>query len=150
MIASVSTLFAPQVPHGLLPTVRLHTMIPITLWITGFLCLLNIALALFYRKRQFREVITYYAAFAIELAIWIFALLLQLNVVGAPFHLPPGLQVSLGEIGSALAIGIGLAPATYWHRVNFSELPKRIADDARVFKDGEATVRVKGPGEWVN
>ena len=121
---------------------RLDLLISLTLWISLFLCLLNIGLAIFFRKRRLREVVSYYVACVFELAIFVFALLLHLNLITkVPYNLPPGLP-----------IGIGLFPAAYWHRINVSELPKRIADDAKVIKerDGGVHVRSNTPGEWMN
>jgi hypothetical protein len=133
--------------------VNIATVTAITLWTTGFLCLLNVGFAMFYRDRKKQELISYLAACAIELAVFVFALLFQLRVIAhVPYHLPPGLPVNRAEIGAALAFGIGLFPVGYWHRINVSDLPKRIADDAQVIKDRDGGVHVrKGiPGEWMN
>ncbi len=132
---------------------RLDLLISITLWISLFLFLLNIGLAIFFRKRRLREVVSYYVACVFELAIFVFALLLHLNLITkVPYNLPPGLPFDRAQIGAALTIGIGLFPAAYWHRINVSELPKRIADDAKVIKerDGGVRVRSNAPGEWMN
>jgi hypothetical protein len=132
---------------------RLDLLISLTLWISLFLCLLNIGLAIFFRKRRLREVVSYYVACVFELAIFVFALLLHLNLITkVPYNLPPGLPFDRAQIGAALTIGIGLFPAAYWHRINVSELPKRIADDAKVIKerDGGVRVRSNAPGEWMN
>lgn len=132
---------------------RLDLLISITLWISLFLCLLNIGLAIFFRKRRLREVVSYYVACVFELAIFVFALLLHLNLITkVPYNLPPGLPFDRAQIGAALTIGIGLFPAAYWHRINVSDLPKRIADDAKVIKerDGGVRVRSNAPGEWMN
>jgi hypothetical protein len=133
--------------------VNIAIITTITLWITGFLCLLNVGFAIFYRDRKKQELISYLAACTIELAMFVFALLFQLKViVHVPYHLPPGLPVNRAEIGAALAFGIGLFPVAYWHRINVSDLPKRIADDAQVIKnrDGGVHVRKGVPGEWMN
>lgn len=132
---------------------RLDLLISLTLWISLFLCLLNIGLAIFFRKRRLREVVSYYVACVFELAIFVFALLLHLNLITkVPYNLPPGLPFDRAQIGAALTIGIGLFPAAYWHRINVSDLPKRIADDAKVIKerDGGVRVRSNAPGEWMN
>lgn len=132
---------------------RLDLLISITLWISLFLCLLNIGLAIVFRKRRLREMISYYIACTFELAIFVFALLLHLNLITkVPYNLPPGLPFDRAQIGAALTIGIGLFPAAYWHRINISELPKRIADDAKVIKERDGGVRVRSdaPGEWMN
>lgn len=134
-------------------SIKLTDMIVITLYITGFLCLLNIALALYFRQQRRGEVLSYYGAFGIELVIFVFALLLHLGVVtSVPYHLPPGLQFNRAEIGAAIAIGLGLFPAAYWHRASWSELNARMAQDAKVLKerDGGVRIRKNAPGEWMN
>jgi hypothetical protein len=127
-------------------------IVTITLWATGFLCILNVALAIVYRRRLKREVISYYAVCIIELAIFVFVLLFQLKVITqVPYHLPPGLPIDRTQIGAALAIGIGLFPAAYWHRTNISDLPRRIAQDAKTMnKQKQVYVRKSEPGEWMN
>src|SRR5215472_11587391 len=106
----------------------------ISLWITGFLCLLNVALAIFYRTRNKQEVLSYYASCLLELVAFVFALLFCLGMITQsqiPYPLPPGLSVNRAEIAVALAIGVGLFPAALWHGINLSELPKRIAADGK-------------------
>ncbi|MBO0780691.1 MAG: hypothetical protein J2P37_17860 [Ktedonobacteraceae bacterium] len=121
-----------------------------TVWVTGFLCLLNILLAVIYRKKQRQERFSYWVACGFELAVFVFALLYSLGVIQhVPYPLPPGLSFNRAEIGAALAIGIGLFPAAYWHRVNLSDLPARIAHDGKVMKARKAGVHVP-PGEWMN
>jgi hypothetical protein len=136
------------------PLVDQQLLIVLTLVLTGFLCLLNIGLAVFYRNRRFLEVASYYVACAIELVIFIFAFLLQLHVVThVPFPLPPGLPVNRAMIGAALALGIGSFPAAYWHHISVSDLPKRLAEDAQSMKkhsDGGVRIRSNAPGEWMN
>jgi len=126
----------------------------ITLWITGFLCLLNIALALFFHKRHKKEVISYYAVCVVEMAIFAFAVLFYFGVITRsqiPYPLPPKLPVNRAEIAAALAIGIGLFPAAYWHSINLSELPGRIAEDGKMLRNREGGIRInRGPGEWMN
>ena len=132
---------------------RLGVVIALTLWISGFLCVLNIGLAIFYRLRTKREVFSYYAVCLLELAIFVFALLIRLEVITrVPYHLPPGLSINRAEIGAALAIGIGLFPAAFWHRTNVSDLPARLAEDAKVMQDRDGGVRIRKstPGEWMN
>ncbi|GCE17859.1 hypothetical protein [Dictyobacter kobayashii] len=128
--------------------------IPVVLWVTGFLCVLNVALAIFYRRNKRAEVVSYYAAFAFELVLFVAALLVLLHVISQSFfRLPAGLPINQGEIGIALAIGLGLFPAAYWHRINISELPKRITEDGKNMKNNQANVRVRDrsiPGEWMN
>ncbi len=132
----------------------LGNMITATLWITGFLCLLNIGLAILYRGRQAKEIVSYYAVFAFELVIFVFALLLHTGVITrVPFPLPPNLPINRAEIGAALAIGIGLFPATFWHRTSFSDIGTRMAKDAKVMKDRDGGVKIgrkSAPGEWMN
>jgi hypothetical protein len=125
----------------------------ITLWMTGFLCLLNVALAVLYRARNRKEVISYYAACFFELAIFVFALLFFLGTITQsqiPYPLPPGLPINRAEMAAALAVGIGLFPAALWHRINLAELPKRIAADGKTMKQSAAGVRIKQPEEWMN
>ena len=132
----------------------LDNMIVATLWITGFLCLLNIGLAILYRGRQAKEMLSYYAVFAFELVIFVFALLLHMGIIThIPFPLPPNLPINRAEIGAALAIGIGLFPATFWHRTSFSDIGTRMAEDAKVMKDRDGGVKIgrkSAPGEWMN
>lgn len=126
-------------------------VVSLTLWITGFLCLLNIGLAIIFRKKRSREILSYCMACAFELAVFAFALILHLGLITkVPYHLPPGLPFNRAEIGAAIALGLGLLPAAYWHRSPISELPARIAEDAKVMKDRNGGVRIKAPGEWIN
>ncbi|GAC1356581.1 MAG: hypothetical protein NVS2B12_07670 [Ktedonobacteraceae bacterium] len=136
---------------GLPATTRL--VVPIALWLAGFLCLLNIALAIIFRKNPLLEVVSYFAAGGVELLIFVLALLVSLGVISKlPFYLPPSLPINQAEIAAALAIGIGLFPAAYWHRINVSELPKRIAEDGKTMKTHQESVHVRSgkPGEWMN
>jgi hypothetical protein len=138
---------------GLGGTVSPKQVMAITLWITGFLCLLNIALAVLFRGRNKKEVISYYTVCFFELAVFIFALLFYLGVITQsqiPYPLPPGLSINRAEIAAALAIGIGLFPAALWHSINLSELPSRIAEDGKVMKQSSAGVSIKKPDEWMN
>jgi hypothetical protein len=126
-----------------------------TLWITGFLCLLNVTLAILFRTRKKQEVISYYAACIFELAVFVFALLFYVDVVTRsqiPYPLPPKLPVSRAEIMAALAIGLGLFPVAFWHWIDLAELPKRIAEDGKTMKQQTVSVRVKSdnPENWVN
>jgi len=128
-------------------------IVVLTLWVSGFLGLLNIALAIFFRKKQKREVLSYYAACGIEIAIFVFLLLVYLGIIShVPYRFPQGLPFGRAQIGAALAIGVGLFPAAYWHRINVSDLPGRIAQDAKVIKEREGGVHVRKsrPGEWMN
>jgi amino acid transporter len=126
----------------------------ITLWIAGFLCLLNIALAFSFRKRHKKEVISYYAVCVIEMAIFAFALLFYFGAITRsqiPYPLPPNLPINRAEIAAALAIGIGLFPAAYWHSINLSELPSRIAEDGKTLRNRAGGIHInKAPGEWMN
>ena len=132
---------------------RLDLLISITLWISLFLCLLNIGLAIVFRKRRLREVASYYVACAFELAIFVFALLLHLNLITkVPYNLPPVLPFDRAQIGAALTIGFGLFPAAYWHRTTMGQLRTRMAQDAKVMKERDGGVHIKSnaPGEWMN
>ncbi|MBV8823088.1 MAG: hypothetical protein JO123_09890 [Ktedonobacteraceae bacterium] len=137
-------------------TFKLVDIVSITLWVTAFLCILNIGLALLFRKKQMREVLSYYIACGVELVIFIAVLLLQTRVIlRIPYLLSPGLDLSHAETIAAIALAIGLFPVAYWHRSPFSELPARIAKDAKAMKEEKASVRVhahagKPPDEWVN
>ncbi len=134
--------------------VDLRAVMILTLWIAGFLCLLNIALAVFYRKRQRKEVVSYFVACGIELLVFVFALLFTLGVITRtqiPYPLPTTAPINRAEILAALAIGLGLFPAAYWHRINLAELPNRIAEDGKNMKNRDGGVHVnKTPGEWLN
>ena len=148
---SLTAPFAVSAGSGL--SSRLVLIVSITLWIAGFLCLLNIGLTVMFRRRSQKEVLSYFASFVVELAIFVIALLFYLGVLTTvPFHLPLGLPINLPEAAAALAIGIGLFPAGYWHRVNLSDLPERIAQDGKSMKAQGPGIRVnKGtPGEWMN
>ena len=127
--------------------------ISLTLIITGLLCILNIAFAIVYRKRRTAELLSYIAATLIELGLFVFTLLLRLGILThIPFHLPPHLPFNRAEIGTAIAIGVGLFPAAYWHRTSISQVRERMAKDAQVLKerDGGVHIRSNAPGEWMN
>ena len=152
MIAITTVQLSMALIQAALPaTTRL--VVPIALWLAGFLCLLNIALAIFFRKNPPIEIVSYILVVGIELVIFVLALLANIGVLSKlPFYLPPSLPINQAEIVAALAIGIGLFPAAYWHRINVSELPKRIAEDGKTMKDREESVHVRTgkPGEWMN
>jgi len=152
---SMLALFAQQSQSSVNKTfLTFGNMITATLWITGFLCLLNIGLAILYRGRQTKEIASYYAAFTFELIIFVFALLLHIgSITHVPFPLPPGLPFNRAEIGATIAVGIGLFPATFWHRTSFSEVGVRMAEDAKTMKDRDGGVKIgpkHTPGEWMN
>src|SRR5438067_3786091 len=87
-------------------------MIFLTLFLAGFLCLLNIALDIVFRKKRTGELLAYSIACLFELAVFAFALVLHLGIVTkVPYHLPPGLPFNRAEIGATIAIAIGLFPA---------------------------------------
>ena len=127
--------------------------ISLTLIITGLLCILNIAFALVYRKRRRAELLSYIAAALIESGLFVFTLLLRLGILThIPYHLPPHLPFNRAEIGTAIATGLGLFPAAYWHRTSISQVRERMAKDAQVLKerDGGVHIRSNAPGEWMN
>lgn len=130
-----------------------HTLVTLTLWITGFLILLNVTCAILFRRRRPLELIFYVAAATLELGIFVLALLFHLSVLThLPYHLPPGLPFDLAEIGAAIAVGIGLFPVSFWHRTSASQLRARIAKDTQDMQQHQGTVRVRShaPGEWMN
>ena len=127
--------------------------ISLTLIFTGLLCVLNIAFAIAYRKRRTAELLSYIAATLIELGLFVFTLLLRIGILThIPYHLPPHLPFNRAEIGTAIAIGVGLFPAAYWHRTSISQVRERMAKDAQVLKerDGGVHIRSNAPGEWMN
>lgn len=126
---------------------------PVTFGVTIFLCLLNIAFAFVFRKRGKREVWSYITVSIIELAFFCFVLFLHLdNLHSIPLRLPPHLPVTRTEIGAALAVGIGLFPAAYWHRTSAAQIRAKMAQDAKLIKEQDGGVRVRNhaPGEWLN
>ena len=128
-------------------------LISLTLVITGFLCILNIAFAIIFRKRHLTEVFSYTAAGMLESGFFVFTLFLRLGILThIPYHLPPHLAFNRAEIGAAISIGVGLFPAAYWHRTSISQVRERMAKDAQVLKerDGGVHVRSDVPGEWMN
>lgn len=130
-----------------------NTLITVVLFVTAFLFLLNIALAIVSRKRRTIVLLSFGAASLIELAIFVFVLLLRIGVLThVPLTLPSGLPFNRSEIGGTLALAIGLFPAAYWQRMSMSQLRQRMADDAKVIKNREGGVRIRSnaPGEWLN
>jgi hypothetical protein len=130
-----------------------HALVAVTLWITGFLFLLNVVCAVLFRSSRPAEILSYAVGAFIELGIFIFALLLQIGVLTRiPYHLPPGLPFNRAEIGAAIAVGIGLFPVAYWHRSSAAHLRQRIAKDTQDMQNHRASVRVRSntPGEWMN
>jgi hypothetical protein len=127
--------------------------ISLTLIFTGLLCILNITFAIVYRKRRTAELLSYIAAIVIEAGLFVFTLLLRLGILThIPYHLPPHLPFNRAEIGTVIAIGVGLFPAAYWHRTSISQVRERMAKDAQVLKerDGGVHIRSNAPGEWMN
>lgn len=129
------------------------TLFWITLGLTGFLCILNAALAYVFRKRQKRELLSYIAVGSIELIAFAAALFLRLGGIHhIPYRFPASVPFTRSEIGAALAIGVGLFPAAYWHRTSPTQLRSRMAADAKMMREREAGVQVRqhAPGEWMN
>ena len=127
--------------------------ISLTLVITGFLCILNVVFAIVFRKRRLTEILSYIAASLLESGFFVFTLFLRLGILThIPYHLPPHLPFNRAEIGAAIAIGVGLFPAAYWHRTSISKVRERMAKDAQVLKerDGGVHIRSNAPGEWMN
>jgi len=106
-----------------------------------------------FRKRSRLEILSYVCVGFLEIAIFAFALALRLGILhGVPLPLPRHLPFNRAEIGAALAVGIGLFPAAYWHRTSAAQIRVRMAQDAKVIKeqDGGVHVRSHAPGEWLN
>jgi hypothetical protein len=128
-------------------------LISLTLVITSFLCILNVAFAIVFRKRHRTEILSYIAASLLELGFFVFTLFLRLGILThIPYHLPPHLPFNRAEIGAAISIGVGLFPAAYWHRTSISQVRERMAKDAQVLKERDGGVHIRGnaPGEWMN
>ncbi|HKF36350.1 MAG TPA: hypothetical protein VKB35_05565 [Ktedonobacteraceae bacterium] len=99
------------------------------------------------------EILSYTAAGLFELIFFVFVLLLRLGILThIPYHLPPSLPFTRTEFGAAIALGIGLFPAAYWHRTSVSQVRQRMSHDAQVLKQRESGVHVRNsaPGEWLN
>src|SRR5712692_1685908 len=111
-------------------------LISLIIAITGFLCILNAIFTVAFRKRRNREVLSYLTAGLIELAILGAVLAIHFGILTSiPYNLPPGLPFNRAELGAALAVGIGLLPAAYWHRTSATQLRVRMAEDAKVIKE---------------
>lgn len=154
-IASLAALHAVHLSNSQSPlnSPLTNTLVTVVLFVTAFLFLLNLALAIASRKRRALVVLSFVAAGLLELAIFIFVLLLRIGVLThVPFTLPSGLPFNRSEIGGTLALAIGLFPAAYWQRMSMSQLRQRMADDAKVIKNREGGVRIRSnaPGEWLN
>jgi len=109
--------------------------------------------AILFRKRHRTEILSYIAASLLELGLFVFTLFLRLGILThVPYHLPPHLPFNRAEIGAAIAIGVGLFPAAYWHRTSISQVRERMAKDAQILKerDGGVHIRNNAPGEWMN
>lgn len=122
-------------------------------FIAGFLCLLNGAFAYVFRKKRMAEIVSYVAVGLLELGVFVFVLGLRLGMIhGIPFHIPNYLPFTRTEIGAALAVGLGLFPAAYWHRTSAAQIRAKMAQDAKVIKEQNGGVRVRSntPGEWMN
>ncbi|MHB8598608.1 MAG: hypothetical protein ACYDER_17560 [Ktedonobacteraceae bacterium] len=124
-----------------------------SLVVTGFLCILNSVFAYIFRKRTTGEKLSYVVVGVLELLIFVVTLTWRLGLLHSiPFHLPQHLPFNRAEIAGAVAIGIGLFPAAYWHRTSMSQLRTRMQEDAQTMKQREANVHVRNsvPGEWMN
>ena len=96
---------------------------------------------------------SYIVVGVLELLIFAVTLSWRLGMLHSiPFHLPQHLPFNRAEIAGAVAIGIGLFPAAYWHRTSMAQLRTRMQQDAQAMKQREANVRVRNsvPGEWMN
>ncbi|HEY0754701.1 MAG TPA: hypothetical protein VGD98_12115 [Ktedonobacteraceae bacterium] len=130
-----------------------NTLVAVVLYVAAFLFLLNVALAITSRKGRTLVILSFVAASLLELAIFVFVLLLHIGILThIPFALPAGLPFNRSEMGGTLALAIGLFPAAYWQGASMSQLRQRMADDAKVIKNREGGVRVRSqaPGEWLN
>ena len=128
-------------------------IINLSLGATILLVLLNVAFAVIFRKKRRGESISYVVVALLEMGIFVFVLALRLRLLSAvPYHLPRGLPFSRAELGAAIAIGVGLFPAAYWHRTSTAQLRARLEADAKMLKEQEKSVRVRSsaPGEWMN
>jgi hypothetical protein len=125
----------------------------LSLVITASLCIANAVFAVIFRKRRVAEILSYIAASLVELIFFVFVLLLRLGILAhIPYHLPSNLPFTRTQIGVAVALGIGLFPAAYWHRTSVSQVRERMSHDAQVLKERESGVHVhsNAPGEWLN
>lgn len=130
-----------------------NTIIWLSLSITAFLCILNCLLAYIFRRRKRGEKLSYIVVGALELLIFVVTLTWRIGLLHSiPFHLPQHLPFNRAEIAGAVAIGIGLFPAAYWHRTSVAQLRIRMQQDAQVMKQRDASVRIRSnaPGEWMN
>jgi hypothetical protein len=128
-------------------------LIYLTLVITASLCIANAVFAVIFRKRHIAEILSYTAAGLFELIFFVFVLLLRLGILShIPYHLPSRLPFTRTEFGAAIALGIGLFPAAYWHRTSVSQVRERMSHDAQVLKQRDSSVHVRNsaPGEWLN
>jgi hypothetical protein len=132
----------------------LHTILIVVIFVVlALLCILNGLFALVFRKRQRREVLSYVAVAALELLFFAFVLALRIGGIHhIPYRFPASLPVSRTEVGAALAVGIGLFPAAYWHHTSTSDLRAKMAADAKIMKERTSAVHVReqAPGEWMN
>lgn len=128
-------------------------LIYLTLVITASLCVANAVFAVIFRKKPIAEILSYTAASLFELIFFVFVLLLRLGILThIPYHLPSRLPFTRTEFGAAIALGIGLFPAAYWHRTSVAQVRQRMSHDAQVLKQRDSGVHVRksAPGEWLN
>ena len=150
--AALAAAYLTAASHLLLDNALTNTLVTIMLFITAFLFILNAAFVVAFRKRRAIEVFSFVLACLAELAIFAFLLTLNLRLLtNVPLNLPPGLPINRAEIGSTIALAIGLFPAAYWHRTSLSQVRQRMAEDAKVIKNRDGVrIRSNAPGEWLN
>jgi hypothetical protein len=140
------------VSHLLLANAITSTLVTAMLFTTGFLVILNAAFVIVLRKKRLIEVLSFVIACLAELVIFVFLLTLNTHLLTSiPLNLPPGLPINRAEIGSTIALAIGLFPAAYWQHMSLSQMRQRMAEDAKVLKNRDGVrIRSNAPGEWLN
>jgi hypothetical protein len=152
-LAAPGAVHFATVQSSLLDNRLTSTLLTVVIFVTAFLVILNASLAIVSRKKRALQVGSFILACLLELLIFALALVLRLGIMThVPFNLPPGLPINQAEIGTTLALAIGLFPAAYWQGTSLSTLRQRMEEDAKVIKNREGGVRIRGngPGEWLN